>query len=225
MSDLVPRLKQVRQSIPSHVTLVIASKTQSVESIRTLYDQGERDFGENYVQELVTKAQALTSVCPEIRWHMIGHLQTNKVKSLIPWVNVVHTVDSQKLASELAKRWKESGRGDRLSIYIEVNIDEEPTKAGVPPSETVELAKTIDPLKELQLLGLMCIPSHAHPVLDSGETSSFLRLRDLESLCQPMTQGQLSMGMSQDYLQAIQQGSTCVRVGTAIFGERIPKSV
>lgn len=201
------------------LTVVAVSKTQPVHAVETLYHAGHRDFGENYVQELVEKARSLERLgCSGIRWHYIGHLQTNKVKTLLPWIHAIHTVDSKKLGAELSKRAPSVLRGPPVRIFIEVNIDEEAQKSGVLPDLTGELAEFLasDPL--LQLEGLMCIPRPVAERTDPAEP--FRLLKEIELACRPYTRGALSMGMSDDYVIAIEKGATHVRVGTAIFGKR-----
>ncbi len=198
------------------ITLLAVSKGQSAEAIAELYRLGHRDFGENYVQELVDKAEQLAALgCSEIRWHFIGHLQTNKVKALVSHVWAVHSVDSEKLARELAKRWD---RATPLPCFIEVNIDGEASKTGIAPENTASLARKIASLPQLRLLGLMAVPASGRTTEETSQ--SFAKLCSLEEQCRPATQGQLSMGMSTDFELAITQGSTHVRVGTALFGPR-----
>ncbi|MGK5082584.1 YggS family pyridoxal phosphate-dependent enzyme [Bdellovibrionota bacterium FG-1] len=203
------------------ITLIAVSKTQPVEAIAALYALGHRDFGENYVQELVGKAQRLEQLgCAGIRWHFIGHLQTNKVKTLVPYVHAVHSVDSEKLGRELAKRWGQfkGVEAAPLPIFIEVNIDAESSKSGVFPEQVPVLVPALASERTLSVQGLMAIPDPE--VGGGGGSSAFARLCALELACRPLTHGQLSMGMSDDYEQAIAQGATYVRVGTAIFGVR-----
>lgn len=211
-------------SLENKTTCIAASKGQPIETIEQLYKFGCRDFGENYVQELVRKAAALKNKnCADIRWHFLGHLQTNKVKTLLPYIYAIHTVDSEKLAQELAKRWQETEhwtRGQRLPVFIEVNIDQESTKAGIPLDTVDKFATLVGSIPQLALQGLMCIPS-AKP-LERYTYTAFEKLRDLEQSCRPHTAGALSMGMSDDFEAAIKSGATHVRIGTAIFGERPP---
>lgn len=217
MLDLEQRYREILGQI-SKTTLIAVTKTHPAETIEALYRLGHRDFGENYVQELVQKAQELEAKgCTGIRWHFIGHLQTNKVKQLMPWISSVHALDSEKLAQELAKRWRAAGRSGRLPVFIEVNIDTEESKAGIPPQEVIPFAKKLAEIPELELQGLMCIPSPSSP--DQGR-AAFHALRELEAQCRPWTAGQLSMGMSSDYLIAIEEGATQIRLGTALFGAR-----
>ncbi len=189
-----------------NTTLIVVSKNQPIEKVLALYKLGHRDFGENYVQELVKKAEALKQH-PEIKWHFIGHLQTNKVKTLLPWVYSIHTVDSFKQAEKLAQELPDK---KTLPIFIQVNIDNEKTKSGVLPDEVLSLAEKIVHLKNLHLLGLMCIPK-------PPGAKSFKELKLLEKKCQPFTQGKLSMGMSEDFEQALAEGATHLRIGRAIL--------
>jgi pyridoxal phosphate enzyme (YggS family) len=147
-------------------------------------------------------------------------LQTNKVKALLPFVASIHSVDSEKIAREIAKRWSALGRADKLPVFIEVNIDAETNKAGVAPSEAPALAELIghELGKELELQGLMCVPAVGG--IPNTRGSGFARLRELEAKCRPWSKGQLSMGMSSDFEAAIAEGATQVRVGTALFGKR-----
>jgi pyridoxal phosphate enzyme (YggS family) len=225
MSSLQSRYQEVlrlvaqssaQRSNPHSIQLLAVSKRQPIEAIEELYQYGQRDFGENYVQELIEKSDSLRRKgYLDIRWHFIGHLQSNKVKSLIPHVASIHALESEKTANELAKRWRDSSRSGQLPIFIEVNIDEEATKSGLSISEVPGFAQLISKIPELSLQGLMCIPA-----INSDPKSSFRRLRELEEKCRPWTRGQLSMGMSQDYPIAIQEGATHVRVGTVLFGPR-----
>jgi pyridoxal phosphate enzyme (YggS family) len=224
-SELASRYIQAMRRIsaqaggPGKVTLIAVSKTQPVEAIETLYHLGHRDFGENYVQELVEKAEKLREAgCEGIRWHFIGHLQSNKVKALIPIVHAVHSVDSARLAEELAKRWKQAGREGRLPCFVEVNIDHEASKSGVMPEDAAAVAAQVAALPELELEGLMAIPASVGGAADALQ--AFAALHDLEQRCRPHTTGKLSMGMSDDYELAITQGATHVRLGTALFGSR-----
>jgi pyridoxal phosphate enzyme (YggS family) len=216
MSALSDNYSKIRAKIPAHVTLVAVSKTKPASDIEAMYRLGQRDFGENYVQELLSKSQELSDRCPEIRWHFIGHLQTNKVKQLIPIVHAIHSVDSMRLAEEISKRAGEK----RVSCFLEVNIDSEPTKTGFAPDQAKEACAQIAALPGLSLQGLMCIPA---PRTDLREKRvPFARLRELEHACRPHTQGSLSMGMSEDFEIAISEGATAVRVGTLLFGARTP---
>ena len=205
---------------PEPPCLIAVSKTQPIEAIEELYRLGHRDFGENYVQELEEKATKLAEKgYHELRWHFVGHLQTNKVKSVLAHAYAIHSIDSEKLANEIQKR-KAPGSAP-LSVFLEVNIDGEESKSGLKPEEAKVMALRFSSLSGLRLEGLMCIPS-----ADGDEAalqSSFQRLRKLESSCRPHTHGKLSMGMTHDFELALRQGASHIRVGTGIFGERIRK--
>lgn len=222
-ANLAANYRDVRQQILSAAsmasrippTLVAVSKTQPADAIEALYHLGHRDFGENYVQDLVLKATDLASRgLPEISWHFIGHLQTNKVKALLPHVACIHSVDSEKLAQEISKRATEDGRKNPVQIFLEVNVSGEPTKSGFHPSEIRAVAAEIAKLSKIELYGLMCIPAPGTGL------RAFQTLRELETSCRPATSGGLSMGMTDDFELAIQEGATHVRVGTALFGPR-----
>jgi PLP dependent protein len=225
MSTLEERYHQIQKQIQtamgsekaaSKVTLIAVSKAQPVEAIEALYKLGQRDFGENYVQELTQKAMDLNRRrCSGIRWHFMGHLQTNKIKALIPFVHTVHSVDSEKLAKKLAAAWATSGRISHLPIFLEVNVEQEKSKTGIKPTEVKELSESIAKLPELQLQGLMCIPNPTSDV-----RKQFAQLKKLAHQCRSFTKGMLSMGMSNDYEIALKEGATHVRIGTAIFGQR-----
>ncbi len=220
MSSLTKNFETIRKQLASHpVTLVAVSKTQSLDQIEELYHLGQRDFGENYVQELCEKAIALEQKgLRDVRWHFIGHLQTNKIKILLRHVAVVHTVDSMRLATELAKRWPEvrPASGCRLPVFIEVNLDHEPEKYGLHPERVLELVNHILQLPALELQGLMCIPK-----ADQDPRPSFIRLRQLLGIMPGLSRNQLSMGMSNDYLKAAEEGATHVRIGSSLFGARV----
>lgn len=227
-TDLSSRYQEITRRMRAaagtrEVTLIAVSKTQPASAIEALYRLGHRDFGENYVQELVEKAaQLAVAGCTDIRWHFIGHLQTNKAKALAPLAHAVHSVDSEKLARELAKRWAQARGNDAspLPVFIEVNIDREESKSGIAPEAVPTLAAAIASMKALRLQGLMAVP--AAQATPERTTASFAALRDLELRCRPHSAGLLSMGMSDDFELAIPQGATHIRVGTALFGKRYP---
>ncbi len=200
------------------VRLVAVSKAQPVERLLEARDEGCRLFGENYAQELLRKVAEV----PDVTWHFIGHLQSNKVKSILPHVSLIHSVDRPSLLSEIARRARALGRIQ--PILIEVNVGGEATKSGVAPEALVALAEKALQTEFVALRGLMVIP----PFDWSPEETrvGFRRLRamrdDLEARFST-TLPELSMGMSHDYEMAIEEGATLVRVGTAIFGPRPPK--
>jgi PLP dependent protein len=235
VSSIVEGLAGVRERIanaalaanrsPEQIRLVAVTKTKPPEAVREAYLAGQRDFGENYVQELLEKAEALQDL-PDIRWHLIGHLQRNKVKPLLRVVSVVHTLDSTRLARELGRRAAEvraagtvTGTGLPLPVLAEVNVGGEGQKSGTSPSELGALLETIEQEPELRLSGLMTVP----PVTDDPEGArpffeELARLRDQYGGAERLPE--LSMGMTHDLEQAILAGATLVRVGTAIFGRR-----
>ncbi len=203
---------------PKEVTLVAVSKTKPMEAIRELYDAGHRDFGENYVQELREKAEALPE---DIRWHMIGHLQRNKVKYIAGYVYMIHSVDSLALAETINKEAAKHGRV--IPILIEVNVAGEDTKFGVSPDEAADLAEKIRQLPNVSVQGFMT----SAPLVDDPEEDRvyFRKLAHLsvDSSLKNNDNSKvsvLSMGMSNDYPVAIEEGATIVRVGTSIFGHR-----
>lgn len=201
---------------PSEITLIAVTKMHPFETVEALYKLGQRDFGENYVQELLEKA-ALASAqgLNEIRWHFIGHLQSNKVKSLLPVVHAIHSVDSAKLAQEISKR------ADRkIPVFLEINVDEEASKSGAKPAEILPLFRAVRELPNLEVRGFMCIPEPG----DNKKTRlSFRKLRELAAQMIG-AKAQCSMGMSDDFEIAIEEGTRFVRVGTALVGPRPQKN-
>ena len=200
------------------VTLVAVSKTKPVEMLQEAYDLGARVFGENKVQEITAKYDQLP---PDIRWHMIGHLQRNKVKYIIDKVAMIHSVDSLRLAETISQ---EAVRKERIMpILIEVNVAEEESKFGLRTDETISLVEQIAALPNLEIHGLMTIapfvddPEENRPVFRTlRELSGKIRSRQIPGVRMDI----LSMGMTNDYEVAIEEGATMVRVGTGIFGER-----
>jgi PLP dependent protein len=206
---IAARIAAVRRSVPPGVTLVAVSKTQPPEAIREAHAAGQRDFGENYVQEWREKAAALADL-PGLTWHFIGSLQTNKVKYLAGKVGLVHTVDREELGREIAKRWEKAGA--RARVLVEVNLGGEESKGGCRPDAVPGLVERLRLLPALDVAGLTCIP----PPEDDPRP----HFRALRALRDGLGLAELSMGMSGDYPIAIEEGATIVRVGTAIFGQR-----
>lgn len=200
------------------VTLIAVSKTKPVEMLQEVYDCGCRDFGENKVQEIMDKYDKLPN---DIRWHMIGHLQTNKVKYIVDKVYMIHSVDSIKLAKEISKEAVK--KNVTVKILLEVNVAQEETKFGMMSEEVKEFYNEVIDLPGLKVCGLMTIAPY---VEDSEENRQyFVKLRQLmvdmtEEKNDNKDVGELSMGMTGDYEVAIEEGATYVRVGTGIFGER-----
>ncbi len=206
---IAARLAALRGALPAGVTLVAVSKTQPPAAIREAYAAGQRDFGENYAQEWRAKADALQDL-PELRWHFIGGLQTNKVKYLAGRVAYVHTVDREELARELSRRF--AARGAVARVFLEVNVGGEASKEGCAPGDVPALARAVAALPAVELVGLMCIPPPA-----DDPRPHFRRLRALRD---QLGLRELSMGMSADWQVAVEEGATFVRVGTALFGAR-----
>ena len=203
---------------PKEVTLIAVSKTKPEEMLQTIYDCGVRDFGENKVQELTRKIEALPN---DIKWHMIGHLQTNKVKYIVGSVELIHSVDSIHLAKEISKQ---SVKKDVVShILIEVNVAEEESKFGLKIDEVLSAIKEISKLPNLKIDGLMTIAPYV--INPEDNRNFFRRIKQLavdisEQNIDNGSMNILSMGMTGDYEVAIEEGATIVRVGTGIFGER-----
>jgi hypothetical protein len=209
---IAERLAALRAALPAGVALVAVSKTQPAEAIREAYAAGQRDFGENYAQEWREKADALADL-PDLRWHFVGSLQTNKVKYLAGRVHAIHAVDREELAREISRRFAQKGAVAR--VLLEVNTGGEATKGGCPPAAAPALAEAVRALPAVELAGLMCIPP---PEDDPRPHFQLLRrLRDALGL------RELSMGMSADWRVAVEEGATLVRIGTAVFGERPPR--
>lgn len=201
---------------PQDVLLLAVSKTKPVEAVVAAYDAGQRDFGENYAQELGRKAEALAHL-PGLRWHHIGHLQSNKLRQLAPLVHALHGVDRESLLDELAKRLAATER--QVELLLEVNVAGELSKSGCTPEALPSLLRAARARPGLLVRGLMTMP----PLCDDPESSRpyFRRLRELrDELGGAAALPELSMGMSHDFRVAIEEGATIVRVGTAIFGQR-----
>ena len=228
MSSIAENIKNIQDSLSrindSHpaemedTRLIAVSKTKPVEMLKEAYDAGMRDFGENKVQEIIEKYDKLPS---DIRWHMIGHLQTNKVKYIADKVYMIHSVESEKLALEISKRAQAAGRV--IPVLIEINIGDEESKFGIKPEELEDFVKKINSLEGIKISGLMCVA----PYTDDAENNRgyFKRMRQLSvdimrKNIDNIDMSVLSMGMSGDYEVAAMEGSSYVRVGTGIFGER-----
>ncbi len=201
---------------PGDVKLIAVSKTKPPEAIREAYASGQRAFGENYAQELATKAEALADL-RDLEWHFIGHLQTNKAKIVARFAHVVHAMDSAALVRELGKRAARD-RSSPLEVLIEVNVGREPQKAGATPGEIDEVMAAVRQEPSLALRGLMTMPPAGDPVATRKAFETLLLLRNLHGGA--ATLPELSMGMSEDLEIAVACGASYVRVGRAIFGER-----
>jgi hypothetical protein len=213
----IERAAQATGRDPAQVKLVAVSKTKGPELVREAYAAGQRAFGENYAQELATKAAALSDL-PDIEWHFIGHLQTNKARLVAAHAHVVHTVDSTALARELGKRAAKGARTAAMPVLIEVNVGGEAQKAGAVASDIEEVVHAVREQPSLALRGLMTMPPAGDPAAARRCFETLATLRNLHG--GPAQLPELSMGMSEDMEIAIACGATLVRVGTAIFGER-----
>ena len=201
---------------PGDVHLLAVSKKQPLEKIIAAADAGQRDFGENIVQEGIEKVTKLAE--RRLCWHFIGHLQSNKTRPVAEHFDWVHSVDRLKTAQRLSEQRPEALAD--LNVCIQVNIDDEASKAGVPPAKVGELARAVAALPGLRLRGLMCLPA-IRDTFDE-QRAPFARTRELaESLVRDgLAIDTLSMGMSDDFRAAITEGATIVRIGTAVFGPR-----
>ena len=203
----------------SEVTLIAVSKTKPVEMLQEAYDAGIRDFGENKVQELTDKYDKMPS---DIKWHMIGHLQRNKVKYIVDKVVMIHSVDSVALAEEISKQAVKKGV-DNVDILVEVNIGDEDSKFGIVYNQAAEFVEKIMSFSNITVRGFMCVAPIA---LNPDENRQYFT--QMKQLCVDINAKMgnnssvnvLSMGMTGDYQVAIEEGATLVRVGTGIFGER-----
>jgi hypothetical protein len=201
---------------PADITLVAVSKLQPEALIRAAYACGQRDFGENYVQELVSKREALADL-PDLRWHLIGHLQRNKAKYVAPFVHLAHTVDDRDLGAELGRRAASAGRV--LDALVQVNVGGEAQKSGCAPGDLAALLRDLAAVEGLRVRGLMTVPPHTDDPAGAQPFFDALRaLRDAHG--GPEALPTLSMGMTHDLEVAVAAGATLVRVGTAIFGAR-----
>jgi PLP dependent protein len=215
------KYKELIAELKDKVILIAVSKTKTVEDIQELYDLGQRDFGENYVQELVDKEAVLPK---DIRWHFIGHLQSNKVKYIAPFVHLIHGVDSLKLLQEINKQAKKINKV--INVLLQIHIAQEETKFGLDEKELEEILNTrsdapYDRLTHVKISGLMGMASFSDDV--NKVRNEFKQLRSLFDKL--VANGRpafttLSMGMSSDYKIAVEEGTNMVRIGSLLFGER-----
>ncbi len=228
MSSIAARLTDVRASVaaaceragrdPSEVTIVGVSKTHPLETVGAALEAGMVDLGENRAQEFAPKAVGAAEAGLSPRWHFIGHLQRNKVRQVLTHLYALHSVDSERLIEEITRRWESGIRpasGERLRCYVEVNVAGEEQKHGSTSSDLAPLLRAAAASEAIELVGLMTVaprvsdPEEARPVF-----------RELRELAEAHGLSGLSMGMTEDYGVAIEEGATVVRIGRAIFGER-----
>ena len=224
------RIATIRQHIPEGVTMVCVSKFHPAEAIMEAYNAGERDFGESRVQELLPKYEALPK---DIRWHFIGHLQTNKVRQIVPFVHMIHSVDSVRLLETINREAEKIQR--KVRVLLEVHVAKEETKSGFTPEEILFLTSRLSPLASsplypwVEVCGIMGMATNTDNIEEWRRC--FREIKSLAAHLSPITDSaasdsshgnrpQISMGMSDDYLIAIEEGSTMVRIGSSIFGER-----
>jgi pyridoxal phosphate enzyme (YggS family) len=230
MTTIQQHIASIRKNIPVGVTLVCVSKFHANEAIMEAYDCGERDFGESRVQELLPKYEALPK---DIRWHFIGHLQTNKVKQIVPFVHMIHSVDSLRLLETINREAEKIGR--RVKVLLEVHVAKEETKSGFTPEEFLSLNTQLSTLNNVEVCGVMGMATNT-----DDQTEWRRCFREIKSLASRLIASspisyseashssqserpQISMGMSDDYRVAIEEGSTMVRIGSTIFGIRASK--
>ncbi|MBA7564123.1 Pyridoxal phosphate homeostasis protein [subsurface metagenome] len=220
--NLVEEIEKLKSTLPAHVKLVAISKTKPVELIREAYNSGHKIFGENKVQELVGKYEMLPK---DTEWHMVGHLQTNKVKYITPFISMIHGVDNFKLLKVINKEAKKNNR--IISCLLQIKIAKEDSKFGLTRNEVEQILESdeFDELSNVKILGLMGMASFS-------DDENIIRdeFRELVSIFKIIQQKyfttvpefkELSMGMSTDYKIAIEEGSTMIRIGSLIFGERV----
>jgi pyridoxal phosphate enzyme (YggS family) len=220
------RINSIKQTLPEGVQLVAVSKYHPIEMIKEAYDGGQRIFGESHVQELVQKYEALPK---DIEWHFIGHLQTNKVKYIAPFVSLIHAVDSEHLLREIDKQATKCGR--TIPVLLEVHVAQEETKYGWPPDEMLRFMQSGDwqQYANVSICGLMCMATNT-----DDETLIAGEFEQVKGLFETIKEKELpkfgnkeeawkirSWGMSDDYLIAVRHGSNMVRIGSKIFGERV----
>ena len=234
---IIEKINSIKQTLPEGVKLVAVSKYHPASMIQEAYDGGQRIFGESHVQELVAKYEALPK---DIEWHFIGHLQTNKVKYIAPFVSLIHAVDSEHLLKEIDKQAKKCER--IIPVLLEVHVAKEETKYGFAPDELLAYMKsgTWQQYTNVSICGLMCMATNtddealiasefdrAHQLSQEiGQFNNFTISQFNDSIvhssnCQIVKWGVCSWGMSDDYPIAVQHGSTMVRIGSLIFGERV----
>lgn len=211
---IADNIRKLKSELPSTVELVAVSKFKPVEAIREAYEAGQRSFGENRPQELAAKAPQLPA---DIVWHFIGHLQTNKVKMVVPYAHLIHSVDSERLLAEIDKAARAAGKV--MDCLLEIHIAEEQTKQGFTPDEALALAREAGRYPNIRLRGVMGMATFT----DDREQVR-REFRSLKAVSERLSFlpgcDTVSMGMSGDWPIAVEEGTTIVRIGTAIFGKR-----
>ena len=214
MPSIKANIAHIRATLPETVTLVCVSKFHPAEAIQEAYYIGERDFGESRVQELCAKYEVLPK---DIRWHFIGHLQTNKVRQIVPFVYLIQSVNSLRLLDVIEA---EAAKINRLvKVLLEVHVAHEETKSGFLPEELAEVLPLLPKYKHVEVCGLMTMATNTNDETEIHRC--FRQVADLAKRLMPNNEAILSFGMSDDYQLAIEDGSNMVRIGSSIFGERV----
>ena len=215
--SIAENISSIREGIPESVTLVCVTKTKSVIEIKEAFDANERDFGENKVQELLDKIECFDS---SVRWHLLGHLQTNKVKYIVGKVFLIHSLDSVKLLNEIEKRYSQQDLV--ANVLIQINIGQEESKTGIFEENLEKLLLEVEKCSNVKVKGLMAVIPKGDKEANKCYFSEMKRI--WESLKQKqyknVTMEYLSMGMTNDYKEAINEGSNMIRIGEGIFGKR-----
>jgi len=219
MGYISENLNEVKRTLPSNVSLVAISKTKPVSDIMEAYNAGQRIFGENKVQEMIGKYEEMPK---DIEWHLVGHLQTNKVKYVAPFVSLIHSVDSLKLMEEINKQGIKYSR--KIPVLLQVYIAKEESKFGLDEKELIEILDLKYSFQNIQIMGLMGMATNTDNVETIRKEFNSLKVLfdqiKLKYFENDPAFKEVSMGMSGDYLLAIKEGSTMVRVGSSIFGRR-----
>lgn len=221
MSVIADSIREIRKTLPSNVEMLCVSKTHPKEFIEEAYECGERAFAENKVQEMTAKAEALPN---DIRWHMIGHLQSNKVKYIAPYIYMIHSVDSEKLLEVINKEGLKNNR--KIKCLLQVHVAKEETKFGMNEEELFALLESekIPKMENIEICGLMGMASFTDDTKQIRD--EFKQIKKLFETCKSTYQQgnenfkEISMGMSGDYPIAIEEGATIIRIGNGIFGKR-----
>lgn len=219
--SIISNLKHIKTSIPANVQLVCVSKFHTAEMVLQAYNEGERAFGESRVQEFLKKRELLPQ---DIRWHFIGHLQTNKVKSIVPFVYLIQSVDSEKLLAEINKEAAKIGK--KVNCLLEVHIAQEASKQGFLPNELIEFLTKEQwvKMKNIQICGLMAMATFTENTVQIATEMQTLKMLFEHTKNKFFANRdyfvELSIGMTNDYTIAIAQGATIIRIGSAIFGQR-----
>lgn len=215
--NISENLIQIKKELPEHVTLVAVSKTKSNSEIMKAYDAGQRIFGENKIQEMTTKYQGLPK---DIEWHMIGHIQVNKVKYMAPYVSLIHAVDRMKLLKEINKRAKKESRVIRCLLQLKIAQEDSKFGMDVETMNNILTSEEYAEMENVRIVGLMGMATNTDSKKQIREEFTFLK-KNFDSFAKTHPDIKiLSMGMSHDYTIAVETGSNMVRIGSKIFGER-----